>query len=145
MEGVTRRNVLFVGAALAGGLLPGVAEAASGSVAFKVVSGGFIVGAGSGSGVLTFHGARYPLKVSGMSLGATIGVSQADLVGRAYHLHTPSDIEGVYSAAGASVAVAGGAGAVNLANGRGVVLRLVSRQVGFKLSLAVSGLTISLA
>jgi hypothetical protein len=145
MEGLTRRNVLFVGAALAGGLLPGVAEAAVGSVAFKVVSGGFIVGAGGGSGMLTFHGARYPLKVSGMSLGATIGVSQADLVGRAYHLRTPGDIEGVYSAAGASVAVAGGAGAVNLVNGRGVVLRLVSRQVGFKLSLAVSGLTISLA
>jgi hypothetical protein len=33
---------------------------------------------------------------------------------------------------------------VQLSNSRGVLLRLSGRQVGFKLSLAVSGLTISL-
>jgi hypothetical protein len=113
-------------------------------VELHIVSGGFIVGVGGGSGVLRFRGIRYPLTVGGVSLGATIGVSGADLVGTAFHLHDPHDIEGTYSAASAGLAVAGGAGVVQLSNSRGVVLRLAGRQVGFKVSLAVSGLTISL-
>jgi hypothetical protein len=144
MNKLTRRSILFWGASTVGGLLIGVAEAATGSVSLKIFSGGFIVGAGGGSGVLTFEGAQYPFNVSGMSLGATIGVSQAELLGRAYRLHVPQDIEGNYSAVGASLAVAGGAGLVQLGNARGVILRLRSRQVGFKLSLAISGLTITL-
>src|SRR5215831_10023098 len=118
MNETTRRNVLFFGASLVGGLLPAVAEAATGSVVFKIFSGGFIVGAGGGNGVLTFQGATYPFSVSGMSFGATIGVSEAELFGRAYHLHVPQDIQGDYSAIGASLAVAGGAGVVQLGNGR---------------------------
>ncbi len=144
MNMTTRRNVLIFSASLAGGLLPKAAEAATGAIALKVFSGGFIVGAGGGSGVLTFQGMQYPLNVGGISFGATIGVSEAELVGRAYHLHVPQDIEGDYSAAGASLAVAGGAGLVQLGNARGVILRLSSRQVGFKVSLAISGLTITL-
>lgn len=144
MDKTTRRSVLIFGATFMGGLLPAVAEAATGSVTFKVLSGGFIVGGGGGSGVLIFQGAQYPLRVSGMSLGATIGFSEAEFIGTAYHLHAPGDIEGTYNAMGASLAVAGGGGAARLANGRGVVLRLRARQVGFKFSLAVSGLTISL-
>jgi hypothetical protein len=144
MIGLTRRSLVFFGATAVSGLLPVVAEAATGSVSMKIASGGFIIGAGGGSGVLTFQGMQYPFDVSGMSLGATIGFSEAELIGRAYHLHTPQDIEGDYSAGGASLAVAGGAGVVELGNARGVVLRLKSRQVGFKLSLAISGLTIRL-
>jgi hypothetical protein len=144
MNTPTRRNILLFGASLAAGLLPEVAEAATGSVALKIVSGGFIVGAGGGSGVLTFQGAQYPFDVGGVSFGATIGVSEAELVGRAYHLNVPQDIQGDYSAATAGVAVAGGAGWVQLGNARGVILRLKGRQVGFKLSLAISGLTITL-
>jgi hypothetical protein len=145
MGTTTRRDALLLGGALLGGLLPSVAQAATGSVYLKIFSGGFIVSAGGGSGLLTFRGAQYPLSVSGMSLGATIGMSEAELVGRAYHLHVPQDIAGDYSAASASVAVAGGAGVIELGNARGVVLRLQGRQVGFKLSFAISGLTISLA
>jgi hypothetical protein len=144
MNKVTRRSALFFGVAIIGSALSNAAEAASGSVTLKIVSGGFIVGAGGGSGVLRFQGVQYPFSVSGMSFGATIGVSEAELVGRAYNLRDPHDIEGAYSAASAGLAVAGGAGVVQLSNARGVVLRLKSRQVGFKLSVAVSGLTIAL-
>jgi hypothetical protein len=144
MKNPTRRSLLVSATALAGFGLSTSAEAATGSVALKIVSGGFIVGAGGGSGVLSFEGVRYPLSVGGVSLGATIGVSATDLVGTAFHLHDARDIEGTYTAASAGLAVAGGAGVVELSNGRGVVLRLSGRQVGFKFSLAVSGLTISL-
>jgi hypothetical protein len=145
MNGITRRSILFAGAALVAGGFAETAEAATGSVALKILSGGFIVGVGGGSGVLTFRGMRYPLSLGGISLGATIGVSDAEMIGTAFNLHDVHDIEGAYSAASAGVAVAGGAGVVQLSNARGVVLRLRGRQVGFKLSIAVSGLTISLA
>ena len=144
MKNPTRRSILISAAAFAGLGLSTSAEAATGSVRLKIVSGGFIVGVGGGSGVLIFRGVRYPLSVGGVSLGATIGVSGTELVGEAFHLHDPRDIEGTYSAASAGLAVAGGAGVVQLSNSRGVLLRLSGRQVGFKLSLAVSGLTISL-
>jgi hypothetical protein len=141
---LTRRSIVLSGAALVGAGLSGAAEAATGSVALKIVSAGFIVGVGGGSGVLIFRGVRYPLSLGGVSLGATIGVSGAELVGTALNLNDPRDIEGAYSAASAGVAVAGGAGWAQLSNSRGVLLRLKGRQVGFKLSLAISGLTISL-
>ena len=144
MKNPTRRSILISAAAFAGLGLSTSAEAATGSVRLKIVSGGFIVGVGGGSGVLIFRGVRYPLSVGGVSLGATIGVSGTELVGEAFHLHDPRDIEGTYSAASAGLAVAGGAGVVQLSNSRGVLLHLSGHQVGFKLSLAVSGLTISL-
>jgi hypothetical protein len=145
MHRLTRRNIVLFGTALIGGAVPGLAEAATGSIYLKIVSGGFIIGAGGGSGVLTFRGVRFPLSLGGVSLGATIGVSETEMIGTAYHLQDPHDIEGNYSAASAGVAVAGGVGWVALSNARGVVLRLKGRQVGFKLSVAISGLTISLA
>jgi hypothetical protein len=144
MRKLTRRSIMLSGAALVAGCMSQPAEAATGSVILKIVSGGFIIGVGGGSGVLLFQGVRYPLGLGGVSLGATIGVSGAELVGTAYNLHDVRDIEGVYSAASAGVAVAGGAGVVRLSNARGVILRLKGRQVGFKLSVAISGLTISL-
>ena len=70
-------------------------QADTGAVRFRVGSAGFIIGVGGGSGTLTFHGKTYPLRVSGVSLGM-IGVSSADLVGRARNLRRASDIAGSY-------------------------------------------------
>src|SRR5579862_4407835 len=145
MNSLTRRAVLTSGAALALGGMSGSAEAATGSISLKIFSASFIFGVGGGNGVLVFNGVSYPLTLGGLSAGATIGVSDAELVGTAYHLHDVHDIEGVYGAIGAGAAVAGGVEAVSLSNARGVVLRLRGRQVGFKTSFALSGLTISLA
>ena len=144
MKVITRRNILLTGASLVGAFVSGTAEAATGSVELNIFSAGFVVGAGGGSGVLVFQGRRYPLSVGGISAGATIGASSADLVGTASNLHDARDIEGVYSAIGAGVAVAGGASAAQRSNARGVVLHLHGRQVGFKIGFALSGLTISL-
>jgi hypothetical protein len=144
MNSLTRRRVLISAAAVLGASAPWPAEAATGHISMKILSAGFVFGAGGGNGVLTFRGAQYPFNVGGVSLGATIGVSGVDLVGVAHHLHDARDIEGSYSAAGAGVAVAGGVTTMTLSNARGVVLNLRGRQVGFKLSLALGGLTITL-
>ncbi len=124
--------------------LPAVADAQStGSVRFRVTSGGFIIGGGGGTGVLNFRGKTYPLRVGGLGIG-TVGMSSADLVGTASGLRSPQDIVGTYSGAGAGVAVAGGGRAVTLQNSKGVVLRLQGRQVGFSANLGVGGVEITM-
>lgn len=115
----------------------------TGSIRISIAKAGFIVGVGGGSGTLHFHGKSYRLHIGGVSLG-TIGAAQAELVGHVYNLHTPADIVGAYSAATASVAVAGGGKVARLQNAKGVVLELRGKQVGFELSAALSGLEISL-
>ena len=91
MNKLTRRSALPLGIGFVSGALSGVAEAAIGSIYLKIVSGGFIVGAGGDSGVLTFRGMGYPLRLGGVSLGATIGLSETELVGTAYHLQVPRE------------------------------------------------------
>jgi hypothetical protein len=118
-------------------------HAATGSVRIRVTNVGFIFGVGGGSGTLTFHGRQYRFNISGVSAG-TIGVAGTDFVGTASHLRTAADIAGTYSAVGAGIAVAGGVKAATLQNGRGVVLTLRGRQVGFQASLGLSGLTITM-
>jgi hypothetical protein len=133
----------MVAVVLAG--LPAPSHAQTGSVAFEISKAGFIVGVGGGRGVLNYQGRRYPLTVGGMSVGATIGASTTQLVGTASNLRQPSDIEGVYSALGGGVAVAGGVASVRLQNAKGVILSLRGRKVGLELSVSVSGAEIRMA
>ena len=119
-------------------------QAETGRIHVVFTSGGFIIGVGGGQGVLTFRGRHYPFTVSGMSFGATIGAATTELVGTARNLHSPGDLAGAYSAIGAGVAVAGGAGGIALQNARGVVLELHGVRVGLQLSAAVGGVTITM-
>jgi hypothetical protein len=144
MNQITRRGLIVSGAALATGAFVPSAEAATGSVSLSIVSAGFIFGMSGGSGLLTFQGHQYPLSIGGISAGATIGASGTDLVGTASHLRSPGDIQGIYSAIGAGLAVAGGRTAAQLSNANGVVLRLRGRQIGFMFSLDLSGMSISI-
>ncbi|MGO4573352.1 hypothetical protein [Microvirga sp. 2TAF3] len=118
--------------------------AATGTVRIGIAKAGFIVGVGGGNGTLVFKGHRYPLSVGGLSVGATIGVSKADLAGRAYNLRRASDIAGTYTAVGAGVAAGGGASGMRLQNARGVVLDLHGRNIGLEFNASVSGVEISL-
>jgi hypothetical protein len=132
-------TVLFV----CGLASPSKAETCAVRVVFT--KGGFIVGVGGGHGVLTCRGQHYRFVVSGMSVGFTIGASTAQLTGRALNLRSPGDIQGTYSAIGASGALAAGAGGVQLRNNQtGVVLHLAGGRVGVEFSAAVGGVTITL-
>jgi hypothetical protein len=116
----------------------------TGSIVVEVSRAGFIVGVGGGRGVLTFQGRRYPFTVGGLSVGFTVGVSAAQLVGRASNLRQASDLAGTYSAVGAGIAVAGGGQGIRLQNARGVVLELQGRRVGFDVSAGIGGVTITM-
>jgi hypothetical protein len=131
-------------ALLAIGVVSTPSRADTGIVSAVVSKGGFIVGFGGGRGTLILHGHSYPLVIGGMSFGATIGLSTAHLRGHAYHIRTPNDIEGTYSAIGAGVAVVAGGGSARLRNAKGVVLELAGTRVGVELSIAMSGVTVRL-
>jgi hypothetical protein len=144
MQNITRRGLIFSGAAIAVGAYNTAAEAATGSVYLKIVSAGFIFGVSGGEGVLTFQGVQYPLSIGGLSAGLTAGLAGTELIGSASHLTAPGDIAGIYTNIGASVAVAGGGSVQRLRNSRGVLLKLHGKQVGFMFSIDLSGMSLSL-
>ena len=112
-----------------------------GTVRFRIVRGGFIVGAGGGSGTLVFHGRSYPLSVGGLSVG-TFGAASADVVGRASI--APARISSAHTPRSSGVAIAGGATAARLQNQNGVVMEVRGRQIGLEASLNLSGMSVSM-
>lgn len=124
-------------------LAPSQAQA-PGYVRVNFMKAGLVVGAGGGTGVLTYRGRNYPFRVSGLSLGVTAGASVSRLEGWASGIADVSDFSGTYSAVGAGGALVGGAGGVNLRNEKGVVLILKGPKAGMEFAANLSGIRISL-
>jgi hypothetical protein len=121
-----------------------VSYADSGYVRLTIYKAGWIVGGSGGSGTLTFHGRTYSLSTGGLDYGLVFGGSKTVLHGRVSNIYRPSDVAGVYGAAGAGLAVGTGARAIVLTNQKGAVLELSGRQVGLLANLDLSGLAITL-
>jgi hypothetical protein len=116
----------------------------SGSIRFNVIKAGFVVGGSGGSGTLVFQGRSYPLAIGGVSYGFTFGASSTDFVGTVTNIRRPTDVNGVYGAAGAGVAVGVGAGGIVLTNQNGAILTLAGRQAGLIVAADLNGLVITL-
>jgi hypothetical protein len=121
------------------------AAAQPATIELELYKAGFIVGVSGGRGTLHFGGRAHALKIGGVSVGATAGVSKAELVGNVRNLQRLGDIEGTYSATQAGVALGGGEKVTRLENSRGVVLEVRGKQIGIELSLDLNGMQISLA
>jgi len=130
--------------ALAGAVLSSAACADEGSISFSVVKAGFIIGGSGGSGVLIFHGQRYPIGIGGLSYGFTFGASETRFHGTVSHIRRPSDVNGVYAAGNVGAAVGVGGQAIVLTNQNGAVLTLAGRSVGAIVSADLNGLVLSL-
>ena len=117
---------------------------APGYVRVKFVKAGLMVGAGGGSGVLTYRGRDYPFRVSGLSLGVTAGGSVSRLEGWASGIKQVSDFAGTYSSVGAGGALVGGAGGIRLGNENGVVIALRGPKAGMEFAANVSKIAISM-
>jgi hypothetical protein len=130
--------------AIAGMTFSSAVYADSGIIRISVLKGGWFIGASGGSGTLIFHGRRYPLSIGGLSAGLVFGASQTYLSGTVSHIRRPSDVAGVYGAAGAGAAIGRGVGSIVLTNEKGAVLRLQGRQTGLMVNADLSGLAISL-
>jgi lipid-binding SYLF domain-containing protein len=119
------------------------AYADSGSIRFNVVKAGFVIGGSAGGGTLLFHGRRYPLSIGGISYGFTFGASATDFVGTVSNIRRPSDVNGIYGAAGAGAAIGRGVGGIVLTNQNGAVLTLSGRQAGLIVAADLNGLVIT--
>jgi hypothetical protein len=120
------------------------ARADEGFVALTIYKAGWIIGGSGGSGTLTFRGRTYGLSTGGLDYGLVFGGSKTVLRGRVSNIYRPSDVAGVYGAAGAGLAVGRGARAIVLTNQKGAVLELSGRQVGLMANADLSGLAITL-
>jgi hypothetical protein len=119
-------------------------HAETGFLRVTFAKGGFVAGAGVGRGVLTYDGREHRFRVSGLSLGLTIGLSTNRLAGRVAYLSQLSDFAGTYFAVGGGAAWAGGIGGVQLRNEKGVIITLQGPKVGMELSANLSGIKIAL-
>ncbi|HEY6258874.1 MAG TPA: hypothetical protein VIY51_24120 [Xanthobacteraceae bacterium] len=138
-----RAALIALAVAFAGGASSPGALADGGSISFKVLKGGWVIGASGGSGTLTFHGQHYPLSIGGISAGFVFGASETFFHGSVTNIRSPYDVSGVYGAAGAGAAIGAGAQAIVLTNEKGAVLTLTGMQVGLQVNADLSGLSIS--
>jgi hypothetical protein len=138
------RAALLALIAFAGTALSSAARADEGFVTLTIYKAGWIIGGSGGGGTLTFHGRTYPLSAGGLDYGLVFGGSKTVLRGRVSNIYRPSDVAGVYGAAGAGLAVGGGARAIVLSNQKGAVLELSGRQVGLMANVDLSGLAITM-
>src|SRR5215467_7782874 len=115
----------------------------SGFVTLTIYKAGWIIGGSGGSGTLYFNGRYYPLSTGGLDYGLVFGGSKTVLRGRVSNIWRPSDVAGVYGAAGAGLAIGTGARAIVLTNQKGAVLELTGRQIGLLANVDLSGLAIT--
>jgi hypothetical protein len=120
------------------------ARAESGTVTLTVYKGGWIIGGSAGGGTLFFRGHAYPISVGGIDYGLVFGGSKTTFRGRVSNIFRPSDVAGVYGAAGAGLAIGGGARGIVLTNQKGAVLELTGHQVGLMANADLSGLAITM-
>jgi hypothetical protein len=120
------------------------ARADEGTVSLVIYKGGWIIGGSGGHGVLNFQGRRYALSTGGIDYGLVFGGSKTILRGRVSNIYRPSDVAGVYAAAGAGLAVGRGARAIVLTNQKGAVLELSGVQTGLMANADLSGLAITM-
>ena len=136
------RTALIALVALAGSFSASYAD--SGTVTLTIYKAGWIIGGSGGSGTLYFNGRQYRLSTGGLDYGLVFGGSKTVLRGRVSNITRPSDVAGVYGAAGAGLAVGAGARAIVLTNQKGAVLQLSGTQVGLMANVDLSGLAITL-
>ena len=138
------RVALVALTAFAGAALSSAAHADEGFVTLTIYKAGWIIGGSGGGGTLNFRGRSYGLSAGGLDYGLVFGGSKTVLRGRVSNINRPSDVAGVYGAAGAGLAIGGGARAIVLTNQKGAVLELSGHQTGLMANADLSGLAITL-
>ena len=138
------RIALLALSAFAGTALSSTAHADEGTVQLTIYKAGWVIGGSGGGGSLNFRGRSYPLSAGGLDYGLVFGGSKTVLRGRVSNIFRPSDVAGVYGAAGAGIAVGRGARAIVLTNQKGAVLELTGHQVGLMANADLSGLAITM-
>jgi Envelope integrity protein A len=122
-----------------------VADNATPDATVSLKGGSVAVGIGYtwGHGELKYRDAPHQFSINGVSI-VDVGATDYTATGNVYNLKDLSDFAGNYVAAGAGITVAGGGTAVYLKNEHGVVIKLISTDVGLKFNLSANGVHIGL-
>ena len=148
MQHVVRKflSILFLGLAFVsfGASAADVPKVPAGTVNITETQFALIVGGSRGAGVLNYQGKNYPFKMSGMSVGANVGISKVSLAGEVYDMADISKFSGTFTKLESSITLGGGVGGTILKNQNGVIMRLTSTSEGVQLNLSSSGVTVKL-
>lgn len=116
----------------------------SGAVEMKTKSVAIGIGVAWGQGSFTMYDeTNHAFTVKGLTV-LDAGISSVEATGEIYNLVEAKDLEGLFVAGEAGVALIGGGSGVILKNNNGVVMKLKSSQKGVRLTLAGEGLKIKL-
>ena len=148
MQHVVRKflSILFRGLAFVsfGASAADAPKVPAGTVNITETQFALIVGGSRGAGVLNYQGKNYPFKISGMSVGANVGISKVSLAGEVYDMADISKFSGTFTKLESSITLGGGVGGTILKNQNGVIMRLTSTSEGVQLNLSSSGVTVKL-
>ena len=148
MQHVVRKflSILFLGLAYVscGASAADAPKVPAGTVNITETQFALIVGGSRGAGVLNYQGKNYPFKISGMSVGANVGISKVSLAGEVYDMADISKFSGTFTKLESSITLGGGVGGTILKNQNGVIMRLTSTSEGVQLNLSSSGVTVKL-
>ena len=148
MQHVVRKflSILFLGLAFVsfGASAADAPKVPAGTVKITETQFALIVGGSRGAGVLNYQGKNYPFKISGMSVGANVGISKVSLAGEVYDMADISKFSGTFTKLESSITLGGGVGGTILKNQNGVIMRLTSTSEGVQLNLSSSGVTVKL-
>ena len=103
-----------------------------------------LIGGSKGEGTLTINGAEHSFKISGASVGASVGVQKLHISGEVYHLSDVADFAGVYFQMEAGITLVKGTTGMWLKNKKGVTLHLKTSNEGVALQLGSGGLKIAM-
>ncbi len=126
-------------------VVPGAAqEAPSGTVEITSTSIAAGLGINWGDGTLTLpDGSKHKFSVENPKVAA-VGVSTVKATGSVYNLKRVQDLEGVYRAAEAGIAIGAGVSGMTMKNEHGVVIHLQATQMGINFTLGIGGMNIKL-
>ena len=122
-----------------------VAEDAQPDAILTLKGGSVAAGIGYtwGHGDLEYHQSSRRFSIRGVSI-VDVGATNFSASGQVYNLKKLADFSGNYVAAGAGITIAGGGTALYLKNEHGVVVKLVSTDVGLKFTLSADGVHVAL-
>lgn len=129
---------------LAVSVVNAVDEIPSGTIEINSTQVMVIIGGSKGEGTLTVDGVEHKFKLSGASVGASIGVQKLQISGEVYSLSDVTDFAGIYFQIEAGIALGKGTGGMWLKNKQGVTLHLQASNEGVALQLGSGGLKITL-
>jgi hypothetical protein len=114
----------------------------------QVSGGSFALGVGVnwGSGMLTYRGKEYPVKVKGLSVGK-VGMTSSSAYGEVFNLKHLQDFNGHYNIGGAGtrgVTLGAGKAGTLMSNQSGVIVRISATQKGVAVNATGGGVDMQL-